>query len=158
MNGNAGTTRRGEPAALSFAGRPRLRDIPAMPRPRRRPGAQRTPMSRERRQFLKLAAIAGATSAIAGIPAALAETAARPDTTKAAPPPPAAPATPEVPPDVVADAKALLSIIERRYGKYLNSEQIAAVERDLQNRVRAGKALREAKLANSDEPDTVFRA
>jgi hypothetical protein len=127
-----------------------------MPRPRR-PGAKRTTLSRERRQFLKLAAIAGATSAIAGIPAALAQTAARPDTTKT-PAPPAAPATPEVPPDVVADAKALLSIVERRYGKHLTHEQLMAVERDLQNRVRAGKALREAKLANSDEPDTVFRA
>ena len=129
-----------------------------MPRPRRRSGAQRTTLSRERRQFLKLAAIAGATSAIAGIPAALAQTAARPDTTKAPPPAPATPATPEVPPEVAADAKALLSIVERRYGKYLTHEQLQAVERDLQNRVRSGKTLREAKLKNSDEPDTVFRA
>ncbi len=129
-----------------------------MPRSRSRTGAQRTTLSRERRRFLKLAALASATTAMGGVQIALAQTAAKPDTAKVTPPAPAAPAQPEVPPEIAADAKALVGILERRYGKHLSAEQLATLERDLQGRLRAGKALREAKLLNSDEPDTVFRA
>jgi hypothetical protein len=45
-----------------------------------------------------------------------------------------------------------------RYGAHLTPEQLEAVTREIDSRVTGGKKLREAKLANSDEPDFTFQA
>ena len=74
-------------------------------------------------------------------------TAAPPDTAKASAPPP-----------ISEDAKALAAIVQRRYGQHLNEKQLEAVTRQIENGLQGGKALRAAKLANSDEPDFTFRA
>lgn len=119
----------------------------------------------DRRRFLKLMGLAGATAAIAATPLALAaqpgvsrRTTTRTPKPPPAPAPPAATTPPSPPPDVVAEAKALASIVEARYGKHLDAAQLEAVTRELEFRIQAGRALRAAKLANHDEPDSVFRA
>ena len=48
--------------------------------------------------------------------------------------------------------------MKRRYGQHLTAEQLESVTKEIENRLQGGKALRAAKLANSDEPDFVFRA
>lgn len=131
-----------------------------MPKPRAgRRRDRRETWSRDRRRFIQLVGLAGATSALGGAGLALAQTGTKPPNEPAKPAPvPAPPATTEVPPEIVEDAKALVAILERRHGKHLDAEQLAAVERELQNRLRSGRALRAAKLGNHEEPDTVFRA
>src|SRR5439155_724736 len=56
------------------------------------------------------------------------------------------------------DEGALAEIVKRRYGQHLTAEQLESVTKEIENRLQGGKALRAAKLANSDEPDFVFRA
>src|SRR5438876_171012 len=62
------------------------------------------------------------------------------------------------PPEISDDARALAEIVKRRYGQHLTAEQLESVTKEIENRLQGGKALRAAKLANSDEPDFVFRA
>jgi hypothetical protein len=104
-----------------------------------------------RREFLKLVGLAGLTTTLGAPAQAMAQAAksmATPaDTTKAA--------APEPPSD---DAKALASIIQRRYGKYLDADQMKDVTDELDGRIKAGQALRAVKLANGDEPDFRFKA
>jgi hypothetical protein len=74
---------------------------------------------------------------------------------------PAPPATPGMPaPDAPPgpDALDLASIAKRRYGKFLSDEQTEELTKALDRGVQGGTALRKAKLANSDEPDFIFRA
>ena len=106
-----------------------------------------------RREFLKLVGLAGLSSTL-GTPArALAQAAksavtpAAPDTSKAAAPPPPS-----------EDAKALASIVQRRYGQHLDADQMKAITEELENRVQGGQRLRASKLANGDEPDFTFHA
>ena len=61
-------------------------------------------------------------------------------------------------PEISEDAKALAKILERRYGKFLDAKQIEKLPEEVENRLQGGKRLRDSKLANSDEPDFVFRA
>jgi len=121
------------------------------------------PGSTDRRDFLKLVGAAGLASTL--VPAlALAQSAGsaggagkvipKPKPT----PQPVAPATPDEPAPISDDAKALASIIERRYGKYLDAAQLEQITKDLDQRIQGSKALRAVKLANSDEPDVTFRA
>jgi hypothetical protein len=63
---------------------------------------------------------------------------------------------PRLPPS--DDAKALASIVERRYGKHLTPDQLEAIPRDLDQRIQAGRRLRDVVLRNDEEPDTLFRA
>jgi hypothetical protein len=119
----------------------------------------------DRRRFLKLLTWVGMSSVLAsqtvGFAAAQSSKDAKP-TTKPATPPPATPmpapadstATPKPPSD---DAKALASIVERRYGKYLTPEQLEKVTRDLDQRIQSGRRMRDVVLRNDEEPDTVFR-
>lgn len=114
-----------------------------------------------RRRFLQIAGLTGLATAVnahmtgwaasrgkaaspkpSAIPAA-----AAPDTSRAS-----APAPPS------EDALALAAIVQRRYGKHLAEKQLEAVTREIESRLQSGKRLREAVLANADEPDFVFRA
>lgn len=114
-----------------------------------------------RRRFLKTVGIAGLTTTIAAPILGLAQTpappgAAKPDTTSARRD--SAAAAPAGPAEISEDARTLAEIVRRRYGKHLTPDQLEAIARDLDGRLRGGKALREAKLTNADEPDVTFRA
>ena len=119
----------------------------------------------DRRKFLMLAGAATIAGALPAVATSFAQApspppairAAAPDTTHAA----AAADTlhaakaPEGPSE---DAKALAGILRRRFPDRLSEEQWAAVTRGLDGRLASGRALKEAKLANGDEPDFTFRA
>ena len=111
-----------------------------------------------RRRFLQVVGL-GLSSALGG--AALAQT-SPPATPPATPPAPATaatpPAAPDAPPAISEDARALAEIVRRRYGKHLTPEQLEAVTRELDQRVQGGRRLKDAKLANHDEPDSTFHA
>ena len=70
---------------------------------------------------------------------------------------PAAPQE-EAEPEISEDARALTSIVERRYGKYLKPAQLEEVTSEIDRRLQLGRTLRDLKLANGDEPDFVFGA
>jgi hypothetical protein len=55
-------------------------------------------------------------------------------------------------------AQALGEVARIRFGKFLNNEQMKAVQRRLENSVRSGGLLGKFKLKNSDEPAFLFRA
>lgn len=116
--------------------------------------APETPPRVERREFVKLLALVGMSSAVGAAPLALAQAApAKSDSTAAKP---AAPA--EETPEISDDARALAGIVEGRYGKHLKPDQLKEVTDEIQFRLRIGKTLRELKLTNGDEPDFVFSA
>ena len=120
----------------------------------------------DRRRFLQLVGL-GVSSALATPVLALAQTGAAGAPPKpaagaspASPPAataPAATAAPEGPPPISEDARSLAEIVRRRYGKNLSPDQLEAVTRELDQRVQGGRRLRDAKLANGDEPDFTFR-
>jgi hypothetical protein len=114
----------------------------------------------DRRRFLKLLALVGMSAAV-DVPRAVAQA-----TRRAAPKPKpvtlpakvdtsAAAAAKIVPSE---DALALAQIVKRRYGKHLTDAQLAKVTEELENRIQAGRRLRDVKLANGEEPETIFRA
>jgi len=110
-----------------------------------------------RRRFLKAMGIAGIGSTLVPQAMALAQTATSAAT------PAATPATPDTaqaakPPEISEDAKALASVIQRRYGQHLTPEQIKSITGDFDGDMRAGKRLHDVKLANGDEPDFTFHA
>jgi hypothetical protein len=116
----------------------------------------REPSSPDRREFLKRVGLAGLTTAVGAPAVALAQTAktvsgmtspAAPDTSKAA----------EAPKPPSDDAKALASVIQRRYGQHLDAAQMKDVTEEIDNRIEGGKRLRASKLANGDEPDFIFK-
>jgi GAF domain-containing protein len=113
-----------------------------------------------RRDFLRAAALAGLAHVTGAPLVSFAQTAPKPD----APPAGAMPvksdsaAAPAGPPPLSEDARSLAEIVRRRYGQHLTPEQLEAVTRELDQRVQSGRRLRDAKLANSDEPDFTFRA
>jgi hypothetical protein len=114
-----------------------------------------------RRRFLKVAGAAGLSAALMSPVVALAQSASR-----RVPKPPVRPmpvkpdstSRPEPPSEFVPDAKALTTVIERRYGKHLDAKQLEAVTGDLDDGMQLGKILRGVKLVNSDEPDFTFHA
>lgn len=112
----------------------------------------------DRRRFLTLTALAGLgvvarpDGAFAQAPTPSATT-APPTAPSATPPTAAAPAT-QTPSE---DARAIVGVLRRRYAGKLSDEQWETVMRDVDGDLAAGKRLREAKLANADEPDMVFR-
>ena len=127
----------------------------------------------DRRRFLKLVGLAGISSAVGSAMSSWAEgrkvtagaaagasssSASHPGSASGAAPADSARAAPEKPPEISDDARALAAIVQRRYGRHLNAEQLEAVTREIQNRLEGGKRLRDAKLANHDEPDFTFRA
>ena len=123
----------------------------------------------ERRRFLKFAGIAGIASL--GAPALAAAQsklpAGYPSLTGAPTAPGEAPATspvppkplgPGKPPEISDDARALASVIQRRYGQHLTPEQLETVTKEIDGRIQGGRKLRDQKLANGDEPDFTFSA
>ncbi len=60
--------------------------------------------------------------------------------------------------DPAAVAQALSTIARLRYGKFLNEEQLRAVERAIRGNLFSAERLRAVKLPNGAEPDFVFRA
>jgi len=108
-----------------------------------------------RRRFLQLVGMAGLASAIQpGLSLAQSRTPEVPKTPTA---PDSVRTAPQQPAAISEEARILAGLIERRYGKHLNPEQLEAVTREIDNRLQGGKRLRESKLANGDEPDVVFR-
>jgi hypothetical protein len=113
----------------------------------------------DRRRFLKLLALVGLSAAVVDVPRAVAQaTRTRPG---ASPKP--APAMPDTAAAAAKtepseDARALAQIIKRRYSKHLTDAQLVKVTEELDGRIQAGRRLRDIKLANGEEPETVFRA
>ena len=113
------------------------------------------PPAPDRRRFMVTIGIAGLSTALAPPMQILAQAttppagapAAKPDTT----------AAPAGPPEISEDARSLAEIVRRRYGKHLTPEQLEAIARELNGRITGGRALRDAKLTNGDEPDVTFR-
>jgi len=117
------------------------------------------PPAADRRRFLKTVGLAGLSSALVPPIVALAQSASPPAGGAAAKPDSAAaPAAPAGASDVSEDARSLAEIIRRRYGKHLSPDQLEAVARELDGRIRGGRTLREHKLTNGDEPDATFHA
>jgi len=113
-----------------------------------------------RRRFVRGLGLGGLFAGFAG---ALASLAARDAGAQAATPPPGAtltppPAAPAAPPAPSDEAKALHAILVGRYGAHLDDAQKEALLPALEGTVQSGKALRGVKLANSVEPDVIFRA
>ena len=114
------------------------------------------PPAPARRRFIKAVGLASLSTALAPPLLALAQSATPPGGGAAAPAKPDSATAPAGPPEISEDARSLAEIVRRRYGKHLTPEQLEAVARELDGRVRGGKTLRETKLANSDEPDFTF--
>jgi hypothetical protein len=118
------------------------------------PRSQQPPLP-DRRRFLKAAGLAGIGTALVPHMVAFAQT-PTPPPSGAMPAKPDSAAAPAAPPEISEDARSLGEIIRRRYGKHLNNDQLEAVTRELDGRLRGGKAMRDVKLANGDEPDFTF--
>jgi hypothetical protein len=121
-----------------------------------------SPVVPGRRRFLQLLGVAGVSNLV-GVPVALAQSAVKrvtkstkPGMKPSAKPQPATPPKPEE--EISDDARALASIIRRRYGQHLDAKQLESVTRDLDGDLKAGQALRKTKLQNGDEPDFTFKA
>jgi hypothetical protein len=62
-------------------------------------------------------------------------------------------------PDAVhAEVETLLALVRERYGDRLDAEQLAGVRATVEGIVRAARALRAVRLANTDEPAQPFAA
>ena len=116
------------------------------------------PLAADRRRFLKTIGLAGLSSALAPTTLALAQSVTPAGGTSPAKPDSAAAPAPTGPPEISEDARSLAEIVRRRYGKHLTPEQLEAITRELDGRLQGAKRMREAKLANADEPDITFRA
>jgi hypothetical protein len=110
---------------------------------------------RGRRDFLRLVGAAGIASALPGAVSAFAQ-ASPPVAHPAAAADTSAHAKPAEGPS--ADAVALAEILRHRFPGRLTEEQWNAVTHELDGRLASGRRLRDFKLGNGDEPDSVFRA
>jgi hypothetical protein len=111
-----------------------------------------------RRQFLRIAGLAGVLSALrvsgfASLAAAQSAGAKRADSTAVTPSP--SPAANQPPSE---DARALAAVLGRRYPNAIGAAELEIIARDIEGDLRNGQRLREARLANADEPDFTFRA
>lgn len=102
---------------------------------------------RTRREFAKSLAVAAATPLVARAGGALEADGA------AAQQPPQSTANPFAP-----QAEALTEVVRRRYGQYLNDEQLEAVKRSIERALRGGDTLHKFALTNGDEPAFTFSA
>lgn len=107
-----------------------------------------------RRKFLQTLGSAAVLPLAGGVLPALAQAPA-PTAPPAAPPPPA---TTTTDPGIAADARALLQVVQRRWGDRLDAKQLEAVREDIEGNLGAAAALRALPLTNADEPDVIFRA
>lgn len=109
-----------------------------------------------RREFAKRAA-AFATSATLALPlVAVAQTTPPASRETTAPPNPAPSPTPAPVPDKLLDAYA--DVARERFGTGLGAEELERVRTDLSGNLRTSARLSQAKLANADEPDFIFKA
>ena len=113
--------------------------------------------SPDRREFLKILGIAGVTATLGTPAVALAQT-AKVDAKEGAKPKPEPASPPAEEPEISPDARSMLEIVKRRYGKHLSEEQLQEVLEELNWRVTAGAALRKVPFANGDEPDFIHSA
>ena len=114
----------------------------------------------DRRRFLHLLGAVSAAPWAGAVLPALGQ-APQPTPPQPASPPPAptpAPAPAGEKPKISEDARSLLEIVRRRFGKNLDAAQLESIAGDLQDGIDAGATLRKVQLRNSDEPDVVFRA
>lgn len=125
----------------------------------------RSPSRSSRRRFMRIVGAAGLASTVLPPVLAFAQSSSTPMQRAKKPKPepmpvqPAKPDTSATPPsEFIDDVKALQTIVERRYGKHLDAKQRAAIAKELDQRMQSGKALRAAKLVNSDEPEVTFHA
>ena len=69
----------------------------------------------------------------------------------------APPAVPPLPPEPGAEARALASAVDARYGSQLAPGDLATITEQIQGSLDRADRLRNVDLANGDEPDFVFR-
>lgn len=98
-----------------------------------------------RRKFLKN--VAGVSAVALTNPLAIATAQTPPQQTAPQQPPPTTP----------TQAQLLGEIVRQRYGQYLTPDQLSDVLRNLDGALQRARRLREFKLKNSDEPDSIFR-
>ena len=116
------------------------------------------PRGLDRRAFLQLMGAAGLAAAMPSAAHALVPPATpTPADSTAHPAAPAAPGANEAK-GPSEDAKALASVLRRRFPGRLTETEWASVTDDLDGRLALGKRLRATTLANSVEPDTTFKA
>jgi hypothetical protein len=108
--------------------------------------SQDKPFRRTRREFAKSLAVAATTPLVAKAGAARDADAAVAQT-------PQSVANPFAP-----QADALAEVVRRRYGQYLNDEQLEAARRSIERALRGGDALHKFALTNGDEPAFTFSA
>jgi hypothetical protein len=108
-----------------------------------------------RRRFVRVLGLGGLFAGFAGT---LTSLVARDAAAQASPPPATPPPADTSPPGPSDEAKALHAILVGRYGAHLDDVQKEALLPALEGTVQSGKALRAVKLANSVEPDFIFRA
>lgn len=112
----------------------------------------------DRRRFLRLLGAASAAPLAGAILPALGQAPPSPPPSRppVAPPPPTPPANEN--PELAPDTQSLLDIVTRHYGTRLDAQQTDAIRADLKDGLETSQRLRKIALANSDEPDVVFRA
>lgn len=104
-------------------------------------------MSRTRRDFARLCAIAGITPLVAPHAAPL--------LAQVPPPPEPTPAPPAA--ETAPLAAALTGAIVARYGDHLSSSERETIEHDLDRMTGLWERLRAVDLENGDEPAFIFR-
>jgi hypothetical protein len=60
--------------------------------------------------------------------------------------------------DATTATEALTEIVRQRYGKFLDAEQMKAVQRAIERHQRSAEIMKQFKLTNGDEPAFVFSA
>ena len=102
-----------------------------------------------RRGFAKALATAAAAPALLPAAAVLGQVV----------PTPAATPTPVPTPEAPSSAsEALTEIVRIRWGKHLSGEQLGAIAKAVDGRLRGAEAMKKVPLTNADEPDVVFFA
>lgn len=114
--------------------------------------------SPDRREFLKMLGAAGVASTLGAPAVALAQNAKGDARDAGAPKPETVTPAADEEPEISADARSMLEVVKRRYGRHLTDEQLQDILEELNWRVAAGEALRKVPFKNGDEPDFIFTA
>jgi hypothetical protein len=109
----------------------------------------------DRRRFLMLMGLAGASSALARAGFAAAPADSTSSTPPASTPAPAAGAAQSTEPS--EEARLLAEALRKRFPS-LSDEEVRTIAGDIDDRLEAGRALRKLALGNADEPDFRFEA
>jgi hypothetical protein len=111
-----------------------------------------------RRRFVQLMGWAGAAAVAQGGPALTAAAQKAKTSNRPATPPPSPSPTPAPESEVSDEARALAEVVKRRYGDRVTPQELEIITHDLDSDLQGIHRLREAKLANADEPDITFKA